>query len=240
MKTVLASLALVVALVAPTAHADWGCNPDPLTWPTVSIPAAPGFAARTITISPQSTDLAVYYGSYSPGLPYAFVAAVRHAEYAYRLATRGYQAHIDGLIDYPQLNDAVWLAATTSTRPGVTSGQTETAQVVLANGQPAAVTVPVYTEARFTPNVWPYGPITVSTPRALKILDRLREIEFAVRHRGWAFPGETGELYASGGNTTVAAHIADYYNGYGYPPELLAAVHDLWLPAPAAGLCQVL
>lgn len=239
MKTVLASLALVVALVAPTAHADWGCNPDPLTWPTVSIPAAPGFAARTITISPTSEDLAIYYGSYSPGLPHAFVSAVRHAEYATRLATRGYQAHVDGLIDYQQLNDAVWLAATTATRAGVPSGQTETAQAILASGQPVSITVPIYTEARFTPSTWTYGPITVSTPRPLRIRHKLREIEFAVRHRGWAFPGATGELYASGGSLEVAAHIADIYDGYGYPPELLEAVSGLWVPAPAAGLCQV-
>lgn len=223
-------VALAVALVSGAAHAAT------CTWPTVSIPAAPSFAARTITISPTSTDLAVHYGSYDQALPHSFVSAVRHAEYATRIATRAEAARVAGLIDVKQANDATWLAATTATRAGTPSGQTETAQAIVVN-VPVAVTVPIYTELRFTPDAWPYGPLTVSTPRPLHVLHKLREIEYLTRYRGWAFPGSTGELYASGRNLTVAAHIADYYNGYGYPPELLQQIYDLWLPAPSASSC---
>ncbi len=237
MKAFVFLLCFLMMAIAQKASAQSavGCSPDPLTWPQICRPEAPGQAAKCMTISPQSEDIA---GGYWHGLPFDFVYAMRHAEHTQQFTWLAYQAHRDGLIDYKQLNDAVKYVAANPPRPGQYGEQTEVGKVLI-NGIQVDVAIPVYEELRFTPIPWPYGNLTVNSPRNLRVLRLLYNIEWITRHRGWAFPGETGELYSAGGNATVDSHIKNYYNGYGFAPEVLQYVYDLWLPAPAAGLCQV-
>lgn len=245
------ALALLLSPFAAQAQVTSPCVPDPYagTWPQVQFPnvfrrpdgttytaasAASGsdtlvFAATAKTVNPNGSDDLSGDNSW----PWAWQEASGRFQAAWTLASVGFVFHHSPsggvyAIDYKQLHDAIVLVATTPLRPGIPSGQTE---YVPASVRPdgsvvrPALTVPVYTEDRYSPNWLPYP---TNPTRYDRVRDRLHIVENAGFRQGW----QDGFYYSP-------QSAVDKYTGWGFAPETLAAVEALWLPLPSAGRCVI-